>query len=99
RRAADQTTLLALRPRAGVASVPSGFVWPKQFPGPASVTSWIRGPPKIIRQPRKRRPFPLQVMGLPQTTKRSRKDCPLPATNGDDCLSHPNIFLDGLEKL
>jgi len=38
-------------------------------------------------------------MGLPQTTKRSRKDCPLPATNGDDCLSHANIFLDGLEKL
>src|SRR5437773_1005859 len=26
-------------------------------------------------------------------------DFALPATNGDDCLSHANIFLDGLEKL
>jgi hypothetical protein len=36
-------------------------------------------------------------MGLPQTTKRSRKD--LSATNGDDRPQCTNTFWDGPEKL
>jgi len=46
-----------------------------------------------------RRAFPLQVMGLPQITERSRKDFDSPATNEDDCPPYENVFSDGLEKL
>src|SRR5439155_4089845 len=37
--------------------------------------------------------------GLPQITERSRKDFDSPATDGDGCPQHTNIFSDGLEKL
>jgi len=37
--------------------------------------------------------------GPPQITERSRKDFDSPATDGDGCPQHTNIFSDGLEKL
>src|SRR5438309_1557524 len=66
----------------------SGFGLAESVSGPAMrylLDSWSS---KIIGGHGKRRPFPLQVMGLPQTSKRSGKDFDFPATDGDDCPPH-----------
>src|SRR5207247_10513199 len=72
------TYLVASPPPAADVFAASGFGLAESVSGPALrylLDCWSS---KIIWRPRKRRPFPLQVMGLPQTSKRSGKDVDFP---------------------